>query len=114
MCSSSIATSAFSRMSTGVPFSSTATSPAAAAAQQQSLRVYDVDPSQSHILAITHRAGLFSFLGHEHAILATAFSAALCMAANEPERSTLRVTVPTRALVIDSDTARQLAGLGKG
>jgi polyisoprenoid-binding protein YceI len=88
--------------------------PAAVAAQESTAHVYDVDPSLSHIVAITHRAGLLSFLGHEHAVLATEFTAALCLRPDEPHRSALRLSVPTRSLVIDSDTARKLARLGGG
>src|SRR5688572_24281524 len=83
------------------------------AAQEPKARVFDVDATQSHIVVVTHRAGLLSFLGHEHAILATEYTAALCLAP-EPAQSSLRVTIPTRSLVIDSDTARRLARLGGG
>jgi polyisoprenoid-binding protein YceI len=76
--------------------------------------LYDVNATRSHIVAVTHRAGLFSFLGHEHAILATEFTAVLCLVPETPSRSTLRIAVPTRSLVIDSDTARALAHLGGG
>jgi polyisoprenoid-binding protein YceI len=88
--------------------------PAAVAAQESAARVYDVDPARSHIVAITHRAGLLSFLGHEHAVLASEFTAALCLTPDEPSRSALKLSVPTRSLVIDSDTARKLARLGGG
>lgn len=88
--------------------------PAAIAAQEPRALSFDVDPVQSHIFVVTHRAGLFSFLGHEHAILAPEFTAALCLTPEEPSQSTMRVTVPTRSLVIDSDSARRLARLGGG
>jgi polyisoprenoid-binding protein YceI len=88
--------------------------PVAGVAQEPTSRLYDVDPTQSHILAVTHRAGLLSFLGHEHAILATEFTAGLCLTPDNPARSALRVSIPTRSLVIDSDTARRLARMGKG
>src|SRR5687767_8117989 len=88
--------------------------PAAIAAQEPKARVFDVDSTQSHIFVVTHRAGLLSFLGHEHAILATEYTASLCLAPEQPEHGSLRVTVPTRSLVIDSDTARKLARLGGG
>ena len=88
--------------------------PAGVAAQEPKARVFDVDATQSHIVVVTHRAGLLSFLGHEHAILATEYTAALCLAPEQLASSSLRVTIPTRSLVIDSDTARRLARLGGG
>ena len=88
--------------------------PAIVAAQEATSRVYDVDATQSHIFLVTHRAGLFSFLGHEHAVLATEQTAQLCLTPDAPARSALRITIPTHSLVIDSDTARRLARLGSG
>jgi polyisoprenoid-binding protein YceI len=84
------------------------------AAQEPKARIFDVDATRSHIVLVTHRAGLLSFLGHEHAILATEYTAALCLAPEQPAHSSLRVTIPTRSLVIDADTARRLARLGGG
>jgi polyisoprenoid-binding protein YceI len=86
----------------------------AAALGQEPARVYDVDAAQSHIFLVTHRSGLFSFLGHEHAVLATEQSAELCLSADAPSQSALRISIPTRSLVIDSDSARALARLGGG
>jgi polyisoprenoid-binding protein YceI len=88
--------------------------PAIIVAQEPTSRRYEVDPAQSHIFLVTHRAGLFSFLGHEHAVLATEQTAELCLTPDAPSHSALRITVPTRSLVIDSDTARRLARLGGG
>ena len=77
---------------------------------------FTLDRSQSHLYVVTHRAGALGFLGHEHAILATEWSADLCFDPAAPASSPVRAetTVPTKALRIDTDEARRLAGLGKG
>src|SRR4030095_13920354 len=77
---------------------------------------FTLDRSQSHLYVVTHRAGALGFLGHEHAILATEWSADLCFDAAAPASSPVRaeITVPTKALRIDTDEARRLAGLAKG
>lgn len=77
---------------------------------------FTLDRSQSHLYVVTHRAGALGFLGHEHAILATGWSADLCFDPAAPASPSARaeVTVPAKALRIDTDEARRLAGLGKG
>jgi len=77
---------------------------------------FALDRSQSHLYVVTHRAGALGFLGHEHAILATEWSAELCFDPAAPAASPVRaeITVPAKALRIDTDEARRLAGLGKG
>lgn len=77
---------------------------------------FALEPSQSHLYVVAHRAGALGFLGHEHAILATEWSAELCFDPAAPAASPVRaeITVPTKALRIDTDEARRLAGLGKG
>lgn len=77
---------------------------------------FELDPTQSHLFVVTHRAGALAFLGHEHAILATEWSADLCFDPAAPASAPLRaeVTVPTKALRIDTPEARALAGLRKG
>jgi len=77
---------------------------------------FALDRAQSHLYVVTHRAGALGFLGHEHAILATEWSADLCFDPAAPAASPMRaeITVPTKALRIDTDEARRLAGLGKG
>jgi polyisoprenoid-binding protein YceI len=86
----------------------------AASAQDTEPRLHVVDAERSHIFAVTHRAGLLSFLGHEHASLATAFTSELCLAPSAPARASLRVTLPVSALAIDTDAARRVAGMGGG
>ena len=74
------------------------------------------EPSRSHLYVVTHRAGALGFLGHEHAILAAEWSADLCFDPAAPASSPVRaeITVSTKALRIDTDEARRLAGLAKG
>ncbi|MBI4546289.1 MAG: YceI family protein [Gemmatimonadetes bacterium] len=81
---------------------------------QDGPREYTVDPSASHIYVVTHRSGLLSFLGHEHAIIPTDWTATLCFDEAAAEASSAAFTVNTRSLVIDSAPARALAGLGGG
>ncbi len=50
--------------------------------QAQPTRV-TVDRSRSHIIAVTFRSGSLGFLGHEHALLATEWSADICHAPDE-------------------------------
>lgn len=77
---------------------------------------FTAGPSQSNLYVVTHRAGALGFLGHEHAILATQWSATLCFDPQAPASSPVRaeITVSTEALRIDTDQARALAGLDKG
>ena len=65
----------------------------------------------SALWAVTHRAGLFGFLGHEHAITAERWSATLCWIEDEPTRSFMEMRVPTASLRIDTDRGKELAGL---
>jgi polyisoprenoid-binding protein YceI len=70
-----------------------------------------VDPKRSHIVAITGKGGLLRFLGHQHAIQATEWSADVAFDAEDPARSALRLRVQVRSLRIDTERAIALAGL---
>jgi polyisoprenoid-binding protein YceI len=70
-----------------------------------------VDPARSHIVAVTGKGGLLRFLGHQHAIHATEWSADVTFDAGDPARSALRLRVPVRGLRIDTERAMALAGL---
>lgn len=83
-------------------------------APHEALVRYSVDPQHSTIHAITRRSGIFSFLGHDHAILARAWDARMCADARNPRQGHARIEVSTAALEIDTDSARALAGLGRG
>jgi len=74
-------------------------------------RALVVDPARSHIVAITGKAGLLRFLGHQHAIVATEWSAELTFDPADPARSGLRLRVPVRGLRIDTERAIAVAGL---
>jgi polyisoprenoid-binding protein YceI len=73
-----------------------------------------VDPAASQIYAITHRSGLLSFLGHEHVIKAPQWSSELCLDRTAAAESYARLVINARALIIDGDSARRVAGLGGG
>jgi hypothetical protein len=85
-----------------------------ARAQQEGLHAYELDAGESWLVVVTHRSGLLSFLGHEHAIVPSEWSADLCLAEPVPTGAGGTLDIPTAALVIDSDSARALAGLGGG
>jgi polyisoprenoid-binding protein YceI len=87
---------------------------AAAVQAQSGAQQLLVDAATSHIYVVTHRSGLFSFLGHEHAIIAPAWTAVICWDEAAPANSYARLDIDARALIIDSDEARVLAGLGRG
>lgn len=86
----------------------------APAQAQEPLRAYTVDPDASALWVHTHKAGLFGFLGHEHAIIPLEWSASLCAADPLPRSAHGSVVIRTASLVIDSDSARALAGLDDG
>jgi polyisoprenoid-binding protein YceI len=88
--------------------------PGAVLEAQSGARLLVVDHAASHIYVVTHRSGIFSFLGHEHAIVAPTWTAELCWHESVPADSYARFAIDARALVIDSDEARALAGLGRG
>ena len=81
---------------------------------QETLRSYVVDQGRSSLYLVTHKAGLLSFLGHEHAIVPGEWAAELCLAEPIPRSAHGSVVIQARSLVIDSDSARALAGLGGG
>ena len=87
---------------------------AATSAAQRTPVALQADAAASRIYVITHRTGLLKFLGHEHAILAHKWSADLCW--DESTQAATRATfvVDARTLDIDADSARALAGIGKG
>jgi polyisoprenoid-binding protein YceI len=81
---------------------------------QRTARMLDVDVASSRIYVVTHRSGLLSFLGHEHAILSSDWNASLCWDAPTHAGSNAQFSVDATTLTIDADSARQLAGLGGG
>jgi polyisoprenoid-binding protein YceI len=87
---------------------------AAPSVAQRTPVALQIDAAASRIYIVTHRTGLLSFLGHEHAILAQQWRADVCW--DEPSHIASRamVVIDARSLDIDADSARALAGLGKG
>jgi hypothetical protein len=81
---------------------------------QRDLRAYRVVAARSDVYVETHKSGVLSFLGHEHAIVPTEWSTELCLADPVPVGAHGSIRIRTGSLVIDSDTARGLAGLGSG
>lgn len=86
----------------------------AGARAQAPLQAYDLDRDASRIWVVTHRAGLLSFLGHDHALVPGDWSADLCLAAPVPAGAHGSIVVRVASLVIDADSARSLASLGDG
>lgn len=64
----------------------------------------------STLYAVTHRAGLFGFLGHEHAVTAESWSVDLCYL-EDVDGSFISVTVPTGSVRLDTERGLELAGL---
>lgn len=81
---------------------------------QTELRRYEFDPARSQLYVVTHRSGLLSFLGHEHVIVPPEWSGTACWTPETPKDAHASVTVDARTLVIDSDSGRAMAGLGRG
>jgi polyisoprenoid-binding protein YceI len=75
-------------------------------------QLYRIDADRSYVLARTDRAGALGFLGHRHAILASDWTANLCLDPERPTDASLELTVPTGRLTLDSDRAVELAGTG--
>jgi polyisoprenoid-binding protein YceI len=75
---------------------------------------FDIDRAQSYIIAITDKAGLFSFAGHKHGILAREWKATVAFDPQQLAGSRAEVRIPVASLVIDSPEALQLAGLKGG
>jgi len=77
----------------------------------------EVDTARSYIVARTGRAGVLGFLGHEHGVLATEWTAEVSYDAAAPERSSISVAVTAARIVADTAEARRrarLAGDGPG
>jgi polyisoprenoid-binding protein YceI len=75
---------------------------------------YTVDYGSSYLIALTGKSGLFSFAGHNHAVVATRWSAEFNLTLPDLAHSSVSISVPVASLVIDSREARQKAGLGPG
>lgn len=65
----------------------------------------------SHVVAITFRAGLFGFLGHEHAVLAQDLKTNLQYDPKDLKNSSIEIIIPAKSLIVDTKEARQKGGL---
>jgi polyisoprenoid-binding protein YceI len=72
-----------------------------------------LDQAESRIVAKTGKSGKFSFLGHNHAVLATSWNASLCIDEKSKRLVKEEVKIAAGALVIDTPEARKAAGLGE-
>lgn len=75
---------------------------------------YRIDTQESWVVAVTEKAGALGFLGHQHSVLVTDWTAEIDWRPDEPGASRARVTVPARSLRIDTERGRELAGLDEG
>lgn len=73
-----------------------------------------VDREASWFVAVTDRAGMLGFLGHRHAVLAIEWTAELRYEPRDPAAASVRITVPTAAVRIDTERGREVAGLDRG
>lgn len=74
----------------------------------------EVDATKSAFVAITRRAGLLAFLGHDHAIIAKRWRACVRYNPSDVDSSSAELTVQADSLVIDSAEARRTAELDSG
>ena len=70
----------------------------------------EADKAKSFFVAVAHRGGLLSAFGHDHAIVATQWSASVCF---DPGLTASRatITIAASSLLIDTPEARQLASM---
>ncbi len=80
----------------------------ALAAPQSAL---EVDYARSYIVAKAKKGGLLRFLGHEHGVVAGAWSAAVVFDEQDLDAARISVEVPAPELLIDTAEARTLAGV---
>ena len=81
---------------------------------QAAPRWYEFSREASVIYVVTHRSGLLSFLGHEHAIAVKDWAGGVCWTAGSPAGAYGWLSADSRTLEIDTDSARALADLGGG
>jgi hypothetical protein len=88
--------------------------PSGPAAPDSVPTLYRIDAGASDLFVVTHKSGLFSFLGHEHAVIPLEWSGEVCTGIPSRAGAHGSIGIRTGSLVIDSDSARSLAGLGEG
>ena len=73
-----------------------------------------IDRLRSYFVAVTGRAGVLGFVGDRHGVLADDWQIDVTWDPQRPEDSSVRVTVPTDRLEVDTGRARRRARLGRG
>lgn len=76
-------------------------------------RRLEFDKAQSHLTAMVDKQGFLTVFGagHKHGVLATEWSADVCLDKEQLLNSRARFTIPAGSLVIDTPEARRRAGL---
>ena len=70
---------------------------------------YKVDYERSSIVAILRKGGFLRFIGHEHGIVVSSWSAEVVFDEQNLDASSISVTVEVVSLIIDSQEARRRA-----
>lgn len=83
----------------------------AAVASPAQARSLEVDYERSWIVAKLKKGGFLRFLGHEHGIVAGAWSAEVRYDAADLAASGIVVEIEVASLIVDSAAARRLAGV---
>lgn len=73
-----------------------------------------VDMPHSFFAAVTRRSGLLGFLGHEHGVSATQWTANIVEKSHDPSSVNVEIVVEAAALVVDTPEARRMSGLDAG
>ncbi|MEZ5489721.1 MAG: YceI family protein [Gammaproteobacteria bacterium] len=79
----------------------------------QFYQLNQLNSPESHFLITTDTAGLLGFAGHRHAILAAEWEAELILDPENLAGSSIRISVQTDSLILDSERAYRLAGFTK-
>ena len=72
-------------------------------AAQQPSRLLTVDPETSRVVIEVGKAGLFSFAGHTHQVVAPAIVGRINLVESDPSRSTVRVEFDAAALMVTGE-----------
>ena len=70
-----------------------------------------VDQGHSSFTAVTRHSGLLGFLGHDHGVVATRWTASVSFKPGDSKPSDVDVVVEGDSLMVDTLEGRQLAGL---
>jgi len=78
----------------------------------ESMRL-EFDKARSYLAAMVDKQGFLTVFGagHKHGVIASEWSAEVCLDNEQPRNSRARFTIPAGSLVIDTPEARKRAGL---